>query len=48
MKKVIDFRDYTKLIQEYADKHCEGNFSMAVRVLINRGLLADIRDRGER
>ena len=36
MKKLIDFRKegLVKTIQAYADKHCEGNFSQAVRVLL--------------
>ena len=38
MKKLINFHNLHKLIQEYADKNCEGNFSMAVRVLIQKGL----------
>lgn len=38
MKKLIDFHNHQKAIQEYADKYCEGNFSMAVRLLIKKGL----------
>ena len=38
MKKLIDFGTLTELIQLYADEHYEGNFSMAVRQLINKGL----------
>ena len=33
--------DLIVAIQAYADSHCEGNFSLAVRQLINRGLLND-------
>ena len=38
MKKFIDFKDLWQEIQRYADKYCEGNFSMAVRKLIKKGL----------
>jgi hypothetical protein len=38
MKKLIEFKDMDKAIQEYADLFCEGNFSMAVRQLIKKGL----------
>lgn len=40
MKKLIDFKDkkFEKLIQNHADDCCEGNFSMAVRQLIVKGL----------
>mgnify|MGYP000353766855 CR=1 FL=1 len=38
MKKLINFHSLHESIQNYADKHCEGNFSMAVRVLIKKGL----------
>lgn len=38
MKKLIDFKDLSIAIQEYADLYCEGNFSMAVRQLIKEGL----------
>lgn len=41
MKKLINFK-FSKLvsdIQEYADEHCEGNFSLAVRTLIKKGLI---------
>jgi len=38
MKKLIEFNDMDKAIQEYADLFCEGNFSMAVRQLIKKGL----------
>tara|TARA_R110000787_G_scaffold166883_1_gene279866 strand:+ start:412 stop:534 length:123 start_codon:yes stop_codon:yes gene_type:complete len=38
MKKAIEFGRLDKLIQEYADKHYDGNFSMAVRKLVEKGL----------
>ena len=38
MKKLIDFKNMVKDIQVYADKHCEGNFNLAVRVLVKKGL----------
>ena len=38
MKKLIEFKDLDKAIQEYADLFFEGNFSMAVRALVQRGL----------
>lgn len=38
MKKLIDFGVLEVFIQVYADEHCEGNFSMAVRQLIKKGL----------
>jgi hypothetical protein len=38
MKKLIEFRNIDKAIQEHADLFCEGNFSMAVRQLVVRGL----------
>ena len=38
MKKLIDFKGLEKAIQEYADLFCEGNFGLAVRLLIKEGL----------
>ena len=38
MKKLVDFRDLSKSIQSYADENCEGNFSLAVRVIIKKAL----------
>ena len=38
MKKLIDFKSLIKEVQAYADEHCEGNFSMAVRHLVKKGL----------
>ena len=38
MKKLIEFKNLIKPVQDYADEYHEGNFSLAVRVLINKGL----------
>ena len=38
MKKLIDFKEMWQSVQYYADMHCEGNFSMAVRALVKKGL----------
>lgn len=38
MKKLIDFKKAHVEIQKYADEHYEGNFSVAVRKLIQKGL----------
>ena len=38
MKKLINFKDLKASIQEYADKYCEGNYSLAVRELVRSGL----------
>jgi len=38
MKKLIEFKGMDVAIQEYADLFCEGNFSLAVRQLIGKGL----------
>jgi hypothetical protein len=38
MKKLIDFKNMWQAIQYYADKHCDKNFSMAVRQLVRKGL----------
>ena len=38
MRKLIDFKELEQQIQTYADKNCEGNFSMAVRMLIKAAL----------
>ena len=42
MKKVINFKslELVRKVQEYADKHCEGNFNLAVRLLVKKGLPA--------
>lgn len=39
MKKLINFKSLGESIQAYADKHCEGNFSLAVRQLVEKGIL---------
>ena len=36
---LVNFGDLKEIVQEYADKHCDGNFNMAVRQLIRKGLL---------
>jgi len=39
MKKLIDLpENLIDLIQEFADKNCEGNFSMAVRMILLKGV----------
>ena len=38
MRRLIDFKDMIGSIKDYADKNCEGNFNMAVRQLIKKGL----------
>ena len=40
MKKLIDFKtaNLVDSIQKYADKFCEGNFNMAVRMLTKNAL----------
>ena len=38
MKKLINFKGLDILIQAYADENCEGNYSLAVRELIKKGL----------
>lgn len=38
MKKLVDFRDLTEIVQTYANENCEGNFSLAVRVIIKKTL----------
>ena len=38
MKKNINFKNLDAQIQAYADKYCEGNFSLAVRTLVSKGL----------
>lgn len=40
MKKLIDFKQLAEKIQKYADDNYEGNFSLAVRRLIIKGLKA--------
>ena len=41
MRKMIDFKNLVGAIQAYADKHCEGNFNMAVRQLVKKGLVVE-------
>lgn len=41
MKKLIDFKSVYLSVKEYAEKNCDGNFSLAVRVLIKKGLAND-------
>lgn len=36
---LIDFRNLKAEIQKYADEHCDGNFSMAVRMLTRTALI---------
>ena len=38
-KRLIDFNGSCAAIQEYADLYCGGNFSFAVRELVQAGLL---------
>jgi len=38
MRRLIDFKDMLESIKKYANDNCEGNFSMAVRQLIKKGL----------
>ena len=38
MKKLIDFKELWQAVQDYADINCEGNFSLASRQLIKKGL----------
>ena len=45
MKKLIDFRELVQSIQNYADKHHEGNFSLAVRMLVTKGFFNDSIDK---
>lgn len=38
MKKLINFKDLYDLVRDYANQNCEGNFSLAVRELVRKGL----------
>lgn len=38
---LIDFRNQIEAIQKYADDNCDGNFTMAVRMLIRIALVRD-------
>ena len=42
-KRLIDFDGSCKAIQEYADLYCGGNFSFAVRKLIQSGVLLGVK-----
>jgi len=41
MKRLIDFKDLYKEVKRYADEHCDGNFTFAVRQLIRKGLVSE-------
>ena len=42
IKKEVRFQEALNIaIQEYADLFCEGNFNLAVRQLIKKGLTCD-------
>jgi len=34
----IRLKELKEVVQKYADEHCEGNLSLAVRTLIKKGL----------
>jgi len=38
MKKWIDFKNLYNAVKQYADDYCEGNFNLAVRQLVKKGL----------
>jgi len=38
MKKWIDFKNLYEAVKAYADDKCEGNFNLAVRQLVKKGL----------
>ncbi len=38
MKRLIEFKDLYDKVKKYADDNCEGNFNLAVRQLIKKGL----------
>jgi hypothetical protein len=38
MKILIEFKDLHDKVKKYANDNCEGNFSLAVRELIRKGL----------
>lgn len=48
VKKLIDFKGKNGAIQSYANKHCDGNFSRAVRKLVNRSLDLDSKLAGKK
>ena len=37
--RLIDFKDEVAAIQKFADEECDGNFSMAVRMLCRTSLI---------
>jgi len=41
MKKWIDLKSLYETVKQYADENCEGNFNMAVRQLVKKGLQSD-------
>lgn len=43
MRKLINFKGLLDQVQAYADEHCEGNFNLAVRVLVGKGMNSDER-----
>ena len=45
-KRLIDFKGSCEAIQEYADLYCGGNFSFAVRKLVQAGLLMGVKKCG--
>ena len=38
MKVLINFKSLLDDVKAYADKYCEGNFNLAVRQLVKKGL----------
>lgn len=38
MKILIEFKDLHEIVKKYAKDNCEGNFNLAVRELIRKGL----------
>lgn len=37
----IRLKELKEVVRKYADKHCEGNLSLAVRTLIKKGLASE-------
>lgn len=46
MKKLIEFGELTEEIQQYANEEYEGNFTMAVRILLKKALISHEMKRG--
>ena len=46
MKKLIDFKELHDDVQDYADRKCGENFTYAVRQLIARALLQELKNGG--